>query len=448
MEETATTAEPLDIERTIAEAVECQRNNRLSEAAALYERVFAIEPDHPAALHYSGILAHQQGRLDEAIGLLERSLSRDGRQPNCYSNLAIVLHARGRLEEAIDACRRAIDLDPEHANAHSNLGALLKQTGRLEEAEASYRRAIELDPEHAGAYQNLGILLGAQGKFREAVTCYCRMITLSPRHPDARRLLALAHINLGEVDKAASIYEQWLSEEPDNPVAQHMVAACTGRDVPARASDVVVTALFDGFADSFDVRLAHLGYRAPALVTEMLLDGGVEAATLDVLDAGCGTGLCGPLLAPCASRLVGVDLSSRMLVQARQRGVYHELVQSELTAYLGAHPAAFDAIVSADTLVYFGPLEDVMVAASAALKPGGRLVFTVEALREEQAPEGYLLEPHGRYGHTRPYVEGVLRRAGLDAEIVPADLRLEGGAPVAGLVVRGTKGFAGMRADA
>ncbi len=69
---------------------------------------------------------------------------------------------------------------------------------------------------------------------------------------------------------------------------------------------------FDSFAASFDSKLAKLLYRAPALVAEMLAEPDVEASkSLDVLDAGCGTGLCGPLIAPYARRLVGVDLSAR-----------------------------------------------------------------------------------------------------------------------------------------
>ena len=39
------------------------------------------------------------------------------------------------------------------------------------------------------------------------------------------------------VDKAVEICEEWLAEEPDDPIARHMLAACSGRDVPARASD-------------------------------------------------------------------------------------------------------------------------------------------------------------------------------------------------------------------
>ena len=114
-----------------------------------------------------------------------------------------------------------------------------------------------------------------------------------------------------------------------------MLAACSGRDVPARASDAFVEKTFDSFAASFDAKLASLGYRAPALVAEMLAHAGLDASrSLDVLDAGCGTGLCGPLVAPYARRLVGVDLSEAMLARARARDVYDELVKGELTAYL------------------------------------------------------------------------------------------------------------------
>ena len=114
-----------------------------------------------------------------------------------------------------------------------------------------------------------------------------------------------------------------------------MLSACTGRDTPARASDGYVQQSFDSFAASFESKLAKLAYRAPALVSAMLDDAGLEASrSLDVLDAGCGTGLCGPLIAPYARRLTGVDLSAGMLAQAKEKNVYDELLQTELTEYL------------------------------------------------------------------------------------------------------------------
>jgi predicted TPR repeat methyltransferase len=124
-----------------------------------------------------------------------------------------------------------------------------------------------------------------------------------------------------------------------------------------------------------------------------------------------------------------------MLDLARERQVYDELVKGELTAFLDAHPAAFDIIVSADTLVYFGALDAVAAAAARALRPGGHLVFTLEELQQAGPPAEYRLQPHGRYCHARAYVERTLAAAGFRASIVQAELRMEAGAPVAGLAV-------------
>jgi len=96
-------------------------------------------------------------------------------------------------------------------------------------------------------------------------------------------------------------------------------------------------------------------------------------------------------------------------------------------------------IVAADTVIYFGDLAPVMTAAVAALRPGGLFVFTLEEAVEPELPEGFRLEPHGRYSHRREYVERLLAPYAVELSIERADLRHEGGLPVAGLVVRAIK---------
>jgi predicted TPR repeat methyltransferase len=434
----------IGLDEALVLAVECQRSGRFEDAGSLYRKILELVPGHPAATHYSGILAQQQGRLEEATALLERSLALDPKRADWYANLAVNLEARGMLDEAIAASRRAIEVDPGHTNALSNLGALLRAKGRVAEAEEAYRAAIRLDADHIAAYMNLGILLASQRRTQEAVWCYCKVTTLNAHYPPARRMLALAHIMVGEVDKARRLYEESLAQDPDDPVAKHMLAACSGADMPARASNECVSTLFDGFAANFETRLAQLDYRAPELVECMLAASGIQSAkTLDVVDAGCGTGLCGKLLSPYARRLTGVDLSGGMLQLAAQKGVYDDLVQCELTAYLRAHPGQFDAIVSADTLVYFGGLEEVASAAAAALRDGGRLVFTVEEWTDAGQDDEFTLRPLGRYVHSQRYVERAMGDVGLIPRVEHGELRLEGGAPVPGLVVCATKAGSG-----
>jgi predicted TPR repeat methyltransferase len=95
-------------------------------------------------------------------------------------------------------------------------------------------------------------------------------------------------------------------------------------------------------------------------------------------------------------------------------------------------------MVSADTLVYFGDLQEFCQAAAGALSPSGLLVFTLEHA-VDHGDVDYRLELHGRYSHGIGYVKRVLTQSGLTADVETAELRNEAGTPVAGLVVRATK---------
>jgi predicted TPR repeat methyltransferase len=262
-------------------------------------------------------------------------------------------------------------------------------------------------------------------------------VIIAPRNASLRRLLGASYSAMGMTKEATAVYRNWVQAEPDNPVALFHLQACTGESVPDRAPDAYVTSIFDSFASSFDAKLGSLSYQAPQLVAAALArHAGPPARALDMLDAGCGTGLCGPLLREYARRLDGVDLSPRMLGQAELRADYDSLVCGELVAFLRARPGAYDAIVSADTLCYFGALEAFAAAAFAGLGGGGLLVFTVEVHTDDDGAPDFWLREHGRYSHRRRYVETALKGAGFMAvELESVVLRMEARKPVEGLLV-------------
>ncbi len=206
-----------------------------------------------------------------------------------------------------------------------------------------------------------------------------------------------------------------------------------------------VAAHWDRRASHFDEDFGHsIRTAAERAAWDRILDLVLAGrGHLDALDAGCGTGLCGSLIEPYVQRLVGIDLSSQMLAKARARNVYDDLVKAELTGYLLAHPESFGLIVSADTLVYFGPLEDALRAARAALRGDGLLIFTVEAADDKHSAVGcgYRLNPNGRYSHRQSYLSATIGSAGFTLlAMEPANLRNEGGKPVAGFVITCRRG--------
>jgi predicted TPR repeat methyltransferase len=439
---------------TLAQAIELalsmQKRGRLDAAEEIYGRVLAAAPHSVDALHFLGLCRHHRGQHDEGIALVARALALAPENADARSNLGNMLAARGRLDEAEAALRQALALSPDHVNAQANLGSVLRRRGDLSGAEVALRRAIAIAPAHAEAHHNLANVLRDADREDEALEAFGRALALRPYGGEAYRGAGALLYAKGRVDEALAVYRRWLEVEPTSGAARHMIAACSGLGAPARASDEFVRQTFDGFAAGFDQILTRLAYRAPALVAEAVrAHVGAPAGALVVLDAGVGTGWCGPALRPHARRLVGVDLSPEMLRKAGERKtgtsgdqqVYDELVEAELTAFMRARRGAFDLIVSADTLVYFGALDEVLRAAAGALRTGGDLVFTVERAAEEGgaggvADAGFRLHPHGRYSHAEEYVRASLEAAGFAPPTVDrAVLRQENQKPVEGLVV-------------
>jgi predicted TPR repeat methyltransferase len=194
-----------------------------------------------------------------------------------------------------------------------------------------------------------------------------------------------------------------------------------------------VAASFDAMSGYFDRRLrTSLRYRGPEQIVERLGRAqGSGAGALDICDAGCGTGLLGPLLRPFARVLTGVDLSPKMLDKARERGVYDALLTSDLVSHLAAHPASYDVITAADVFVYIGDIAPAFDAAARALRERGLFLFTAELAEGD----GYELTLVGRYAHSAAYLRAGADAAGLAVISMEEEpLRTERGKPVRALI--------------
>jgi predicted TPR repeat methyltransferase len=424
---------------TLAAAVELLRSEQLDAAETALQSILQRWPDQPDALHFLGVLRHTQGQVDDAVSLIQRALAAVPNNASAWNNLGNVLLLAGRGEEAADAYDHAVSHGEgsDAVRALNNLGVLHRKLGRLDRGELALRHAVECDPAFADAWYNLSTTLIKQGRVHDGLVAHSKAVALWPEDVQSRQEVIRALLLLDERERAARLLREWLASEPGNAVAQHMLAACEGEsETPERASDGYVQQVFDGFAASFDAKLEALDYRAPALVVEALRRAvGADHAELDIVDAGCGTGLCGTGLKPWARTLAGCDLSVGMLRRAKARNVYDVLHQAELTHYLNTQPEAFDAVVSADTLCYFGALEGALAAARRSLRRDGWLIFTVEALAGDD-DRAHVLQTNGRYAHSAAHVRAASTASGFVPQSIEAVvLRLEAGDPVRGWLV-------------
>ncbi|MDB5293136.1 MAG: Flp pilus assembly protein TadD [Phycisphaerales bacterium] len=202
------------VEGEARRALEQQRAGKTAEAEKLWRKVLEAEPEHPAALHYTGIIAHQRGQREQAVDLLFRSLAADPDCPEFHNNLGILLGESGRGDEALELIDEAIRLKDDYPEAHFNRGIALEKLGRADEAMASWRRAIELKPDYPDAHGRLGLFLLKQGKTQQAAEHLGEAAKHRPKHPETRLMLGNALRESGDLRAATGAYRAAIELRP------------------------------------------------------------------------------------------------------------------------------------------------------------------------------------------------------------------------------------------
>ncbi len=206
------------------QAAALHRAGRLTEASTLYQRVLAVEPNTPEALHGLALLSVDLGQPQRALPLLVHCLTLDPKngayrtslgfallragdaeqaaaqlveaanqmphaaEPRLY--LARALGLLNRWSQAADVLTESVELFPGRTEIWAAKGNAERVLVRHADAERSLRKALELSPENPDVLNNLGVVVRAQGRTEEALVYYREALA---RAPDR----AMIHANLG-----------------------------------------------------------------------------------------------------------------------------------------------------------------------------------------------------------------------------------------------------------
>ena len=409
---------------------------RSEEALASYDTAIKLNPGYALAWSNRGNALRKLDRPVDALDSYERALALRPHYPEAWCHRAMALLDLGDAQAALASCARALADRGSYPEAVCVRANALFQLREFEAALRAYDEAIRLDANAPEAQAGRGLTLQKLGRPQEALACFDRALALRPAHLQSHQQRGDALLALHRRDEAVGAYERAgaLTREAglDTSQIDFALAALGVGAPPERAPSAYVKALFDQYAGHFDRHLTGvLGYRTPELMAQAIARH-VTGTRLASVDLGCGTGLCAPHLRPLSQRLAGVDLSEKMLAQARATGLYDELACADIGAFLDGRTADFDLVVAADVLVYFGALDSLFAQVRAALRPGGWFCFSTEA---GGGPD-YTLLPSNRYAHSLAYLQRLARERGFAlAEAAPAVVRSENGADVKGYLL-------------
>jgi predicted TPR repeat methyltransferase len=274
----------------------------------------------------------------------------------------------------------------------------------------------------------------ADGDLAAAADLYAQAVELSPGFASAWFALGEARDALGDRKGARAAFAKAQASDPEDRHGAALHLARLGAADPAIAAlHGYVRTLFDQYAPRFDRALQDLNYSAPAMLRDAVTAHGTRFGTM--LDLGCGTGLAGAAFRADVDWLVGVDLSFKMIEEARKKGLYDRLVIADLAQHLAeqrAQNATFHLVIAADVFAYVADLHAVCRAVSEVLAPGALFGFTVET----HDSEGAIVGTKMRYAHSANFVRSAIFDAGLTLlELKSASSRTENRIPVSGLLV-------------
>jgi len=272
----------------------------------------------------------------------------------------------------------------------------------------------------------------ADGDLAAAADLYAQAVELSPGFASGWFALGEAREALGDRDAARAAFERAKAADPaDRHGAALRLARLGGADPAQEALHGYVRTLFDQYAPRFDRALADLSYSAPALLRGAVTKHGAHFGTM--LDLGCGTGLAGAAFRPHVDWLVGVDLSPKMIEEARRKALYDRLAVGDIAAFLAGEPVrSAHLVVAADVFAYIADFAEICAAVARVLVDGGLFGFTVET----HDGEGAIVGAKMRYAHSADFVRRAIAEAGLSlVELTQASSRTENRVPVPGLLV-------------
>ncbi|MFD2265373.1 tetratricopeptide repeat protein [Lacibacterium aquatile] len=441
----------------------------IAMAITEYENAVRLAPGYGEALHALGTAHLDAGNMSDALLVLGELAELDPENPGVLSALGVALRQAGRAEAAARIFEKATVLAPDRASLWSNAGVALMESGEPEKALPYLQKAVELEPAAVQYRRNLALGLTAAGRGSEAADILDGLLDEQPEDPQLVLDLAAAMVKAGEdpvellqeavevidddtrlwyalgealraagkFDDAIDAYDRCLELDPDDKHGATLALALSGADpAPPAPPEAYVAQLFDDYAGRFDTELTkYLDYKGPALLAKLAQTVAPDRKFDSAYDIGCGTGLAAPFFRPLAHRLIGVDLSPKMVEQARARGQYDALAVDEAVAWMQAQgPRGADLIFAADVLVYLGDLGPFLAAAMRSLRPGGLLLFTTEATQDPAVP--YELHQGHRYAHGGDALRASLQAASFQKITVDAaSTRTNRGQPVPGWIV-------------
>ncbi len=429
------------IETKIKKAENLYKLGNYNHAQKICQQILCYDSANISALTILGNISFLQHNYEQALSYYKQIEQYSPQDFINLLNLSNVYFEQNNFAQSQQYAEFALEHHQNDVTALSLLGNSLMEQEKYDSALTVFETLLEHKPNDCWTLNSMSQIWQKKADFQKAFD-YAFSAVIHSCGDDAQQLNLGYFLYETAIEKGYDTIKEmvalWKQKYGELPQVSYMINALENNNKIEVAEQSYLENVFDNFAVGFEQVLSGLEYAAPQYISQYIQEfySTLGWKKLHILDAGCGTGLCGVLLKKYATwrGLHGVDISQGMLAEARKKNLYTKLYQQELCEFLFDHKKQYDLITAADVLTYFGNLENVIKGFAYALKKHGRIIFTIT--QNSTTDSDWFLHSSGRFTHTLDYIKLILKKHNFILEKSELkQLRLENDSPVMGYVI-------------
>ena len=338
--------------------------------------------------------------FEEALKKVNNLLKIQPNNADLHNNKGIILRALKKYNDALKCYKDAIIIDKNNPIYFNNRGNLYWDMGEEKLADKDYNKSLDINPKYYDALINLIKLRQYQELHEEAENLCLKALEINKNNNMGFKLLGISQINQRKIDLGIKNLNISQKIKFDRSI-EHQIDILKGKEVDTTPMEFIENT-FDHYANKFDHHLINiLNYSVPNFIEKELNLIDKKIKFENVIDLGCGTGLCGKFLKNKSSNLIGIDISPRILEKADKKKIYDKLICSNFIDYLKKTSSQFDLFVAADVFIYTGEISETFDLIKKRATKESYFIFSTETLNQGN----YKLQESGRFSHSENYIK-------------------------------------------
>ncbi len=294
----------------------------------------------------------------------------------------------------------------------NNIGNAYNKIGYYREAQKYLIKALSLE-KNPYTLNNLSLSLKAQGKKNDALNHLLNALQIETKSAEINFNLAEIYLSMNDINKSQKFLNETIKLDPNHEGAKLKSEILNG-NFKGKFPLKYLKHHFDNYSETFEKHLlSTLNYKVPLAFSKIMKSKYEKKYSLkNILDLGCGTGLCGIQIKNNFNKLVGVDISKQMLNKANQKSIYTQLICTDIINFLKYTKQKYEIIIAADVLIYLGDLNELFKFVHNVMLCNARFIFSIEETKKGE----YMINQNGRFSHTLSYITKISQKNNLMIE--------------------------------